>query len=267
MIRKILLAATLLMTHSATIAGDEIPAPETPDRENFQVFLLAGQSNMAGRGEVTDADREVHPRILMLAKDGSWQYALDPVHFDKKQAGVGLARSFAMELVARDEKLVIGLVPAACGGSPISTWTPGGYHDQTKSHPYDDAIARTKRAMQDGSLAGILWHQGESDSRPARAAVYKERLVELVGRFRSELGEVPFIIGQLGRFKGKPWTEGRRQVDRALRELSVEIPDSGFVSSEGLTAKADNTHFNRESLLEFGRRYANSYQQVIEKGK
>ena len=241
-----------------------MPAPEVPDRENFKLFLLAGQSNMAGRGEVTGADREIHPRILMLARDGTWQYAVDPVHYDKPRAGVGLGRSFAMELVEKDDKLVIGLVPAACGGSPISSWTPGGFHEQTDSHPYDDAIARARRAMEDGTLGGILWHQGESDSRPARAAVYKERLVELIERFRGELDapDVPFVIGQLGRFRGKPWTESRRQVDRAQREISVEVARSGFVSSEGLTAKADNTHFNRQSLLEFGQRYAETYRNI-----
>lgn len=252
------------MTACATNQRGESTTTDAAEKDNFRLFLLAGQSNMAGRGEVTGADREPHPRILMLAKDGSWQPAVDPVHYDKKQAGVGLARSFAMELVARDENVVIGLVPAACGGSPISSWTPGGYHDQTDSHPYDDAIARTKRAMEDGTLAGILWHQGESDSRPQRAAHYKDRLIGLVSRFRSELGDVPFIIGQLGRFQGKPWTDGRRQVDMAQREASVEIPLSGFVSSEGLTAKSDNTHFNRESLIEFGQRYARTYLQVVE---
>jgi hypothetical protein len=264
--RKICALAVSFAVLATPVSHAENASPALPERGEFKVFLLAGQSNMAGRGNVTDADRKIHPRILMLAKDGSWQYAVDPVHYDKPRAGVGLARSFAMELVKQDETLVIGLVPAACGGSPISSWEPGGYHEQTDSHPYDDAIERTKRALQDGQLAGILWHQGESDSRPQRSVQYKGRLVELIERFRRELDapDVPFIIGQLGRFKAKPWTAGRRQVDRAHREVSVEVSRTGFVSSEGLTALDDNTHFNTESLYEFGRRYAGKWLEIVE---
>jgi hypothetical protein len=43
-----------------TFADDVLP--ELPGKENFHVFLLAGQSNMAGRGEVTDEDLKIHPR-------------------------------------------------------------------------------------------------------------------------------------------------------------------------------------------------------------
>ena len=219
---------------------------------------------MAGRGEMSEMDQEINPRVLMLTKDGSWQYAADPVHYDKKRAGVGLARSFALELIKRDANITIGLVPAACGGSPISAWVPGAYHDQTDSHPYDDAIKRAKKAMQDGQLAGILWHQGESDSRPARSALYKERLLELVQRFRSDLEtpDLPFIIGQLGQFEGKPWTPDRQRINQVQIEVAAEVPMAAFVSSDGLTSKADNTHFNTESLHEFGRRYAVQYLRV-----
>lgn len=258
--RFAMLAAVVFTSSCSTIGS----MPEPPEKSNFQVFLLAGQSNMAGRGLVTEADREVHPRVLMLAEDGTWQYAVDPVHYDKKRAGVGLGRSFALELVKRNPEITIGLVPAACGGSPISTWVPGGYHDQTDSHPYDDAIERTERAMENGELAGILWHQGESDSRPERARLYKERLIELIARFRKDLDvpEVPFVIGQLGQFEAKPWTAARQQVNQAQIEIAREVPFSAFVSSTGLTSMEDNTHFNTESLHEFGRRYAESYLEI-----
>jgi hypothetical protein len=245
--------------------AEGVMLPKVPDQENFKVFLLAGQSNMAGRGEVTDDDRKIHPRVLMLAKDGSWQFAADPVHYDKKIAGAGLARSFAIELASQDENITIGLIPAACGGSPIAMWEPGAYFDKTDSHPYDDAIARTKRAMQDGTLSGILWHQGEADSKPDNWWVYKNKLVALAARFRKDLDapDVPFIIGQLGRFEAKPWTEERSNINAAQIEAANEIKHAGFVSSFGLTSKEDNVHFNTESLHEFGKRYALRYLQVI----
>jgi len=193
-------------------------APALPAKEKFHLFLLAGQSNMAGRGAVEAQDKVAHPRVLMLAKDGAWKPAVNPLHFDKSSAGVGLGRSFAIALAEqeKDKEIVIGLIPAACGGSPISTWQPGGYHGQTKSHPYDDAVSRTHRAMKDGALKGILWHQGESDSNPVLAATHKQSLSELIARFRKDLAapKLPFVIGQLGQFQAKRWNEATKTVDQ-----------------------------------------------------
>ena len=73
------------------------PALAQPDSQprDLQLFLLIGQSNMAGRGKVEAQDREPLPRVWMLNKALAWVPAIDPVHFDKTVAGVGIARSFA----------------------------------------------------------------------------------------------------------------------------------------------------------------------------
>jgi hypothetical protein len=201
----------------------------------------------------------------MLNRKGQWVPATDPIHYDKAEAGVGPGRTFALDLVQEDDTVVIGLIPAACGGSSITSWVPGGYHDQTNSHPYDDAIARTRRAMRDGTLKGVLWHQGESDTDPPQAAAaYKERLQILIERFRTEFNDpgLPIVIGQLGQFPGKPWTKGGQTVDMAQHEIANEMEDVGFVSSDGLTANADQVHFNAASQREFGHRYAEVYLEL-----
>jgi len=112
--------------------------------------------------------------------------------------------------------------------------------------------------MRDGILKGVLWHQGESDCNPESAPKYKEKLKLLIDRFRTDLNaaSVPFIIGQLGRFSGSPWTESHEVVNEAHASLAREMAWVGFVSSEGLTSNPDNIHFDAGSLREFGRRYA-----------
>ena len=234
---------------------------EAYPKEKVHLFLLAGQSNMAGRGEISSEDKTIHPRIFALSKDGQWVPAVDPIHYDKKSAGVGLGKSFALALAESREDIAIGLIPAACGGSPISTWEPGGYHEQTKSHPFDDAIQRTRQAMANGVLKGVLWHQGEADSKANKASGYEERLKELIQRFRKEFGQadLPFILGQLGQFEANPWDEYKRMVNQAHLSTAEEIPGVRFVDSNGLTAKPDNIHFDSKSLREFGRRYAEAY--------
>jgi hypothetical protein len=159
------------------------------------------------------------------------------------------------------------LIPCAVGGSPIDAWKPGVFYDPTKSHPWDDAIRRAKLALQSGTLKGILWHQGESDSNVTLAPQYEAKLLDLIARFRSELNapNVPFIVGELGHFDDSPWNEYRSQVDQAHRDLPRKVPHTAYVSSEGLKHKGDKTHFDADSYREFGQRYAEQYLKLVGK--
>lgn len=259
----------LLTCLLAAIISSGSAAAQTPlpPKGQFHLFLLVGQSNMAGRGVVAAEDKVPHPRVLMLNQAGEWVAAVDPMHFDKSVAGVGLGRTFGIEIAAANPGVTIGLIPCAVGGSPIAAWQPGVFYQPTKSHPWDDALRRTKLALQAGTLKGILWHQGESDSSRDLAPAYEGKLHDLIARFRRELKApaVPFVVGQLGRFADAPWTEFRTRVDRAHRELPLKVKQTAFVPSEGLTHKGDKTHFNAESYREFGRRYAQAYLELAAK--
>lgn len=237
---------------AAADAGATLPAAA-----EFHLFLLVGQSNMAGRGEVEPEDQNILPHVFALDAHEAWVPAVDPIHFDKPIAGVGLARSFALAYLAEHPGVTVGLIPAACGGSPIASWQPGAYYEGTQSHPYDDAIRRARLAQTRGTLKGILWHQGESDAKPGLADVYEDALAALIARFRRDLAgeDVPFVLGQLGRFDGAPWDEHALRVDAALQSLARSTPRTGFVPSDGLSSKPDNLHFNSNALREFGRRY------------
>ncbi len=242
--------------------GDNPSSTKLPPRERFYLFLLVGQSNMAGRGKVADQDKQPIPRVLKLSKGGNWVPAIAPLHFDKPNiVGVGVGRSFAAQVAAANPEITVGLIPCAVGGSPIASWEPGGYHASTKTHPWDDALPRAKLALKSGTLKGILWHQGESDSKPALAGVYEEKLHALITRFRHALNEqsVPFIAGQMGQFSERPWDDARKFVDAAHRNLPMQVPHTAFVTSDGLTHKGDQVHFDAKSYRELGRRYAGAY--------
>jgi hypothetical protein len=221
---------------------------------------------MAGRGVVEDEDRVENPRVLMFDRMETWKPAVDPVHFDKPIAGVGPGRSFGIAVANSDSTIRIGLIPVAVGGSPITSWEPGALDRATQTHPWDDAITRAKAAMKDGVLKAILWHQGESDSNAEAAPLYEHRLRTLIERFRSELGDpnLPFVIGQLGRFDGKAWDAPRIAVDSVHRAIAAQMPNVAFVSSEGLKDKGDNTHFTAAGARELGRRYAEAYLRLVQ---
>ncbi len=259
---------SLFLACSFALAQDKASKFESYPKDKVHLFLLAGQSNMAGRGKIDKTDNKPNPRVFALNKEGKWQPAVAPIHFDKSFAGEGLARSFAdYYLAGQDEGIVVGLIPAACGGSSIDHWKSGVYFDSTKSHPFDDAIARTKLALKSGTLKAILWHQGEADCKPGSAQEHEAKLLDLVKRFRSDLNspELPFIVGELGRFYSKGTIKDIASVNQALKNVADSSASIGFVSSENLTSNPDHVHFNTTSLKAFGQRYARVYQKLYTK--
>ena len=225
--------------------------------KHFHLYLLIGQSNMAGRGKVGPLDEEVHPRVFALDRAGTWVPASDPIHFDKPCAGVGPGLTFGKVMADHDPSVRIGLIPCAAGGSPISLWQSGGYWEQTDSKPYDDAIDRTMIAMKQGVLKGILWHQGESDSNESDAVQYEDRLAAMIDILRSDLGvpETPFAAATLGHFVAEGNSEAR-VVNEAIGHIPQRVKHAAYVDSKGLQHKGDNVHFGTESARELGRRYA-----------
>lgn len=219
---------------------------------NFHVYLLIGQSNMAGRGKVDEESKKEDQWILMLNKENKWVAATDPVHFDKPESvGVGPAISFAKEMLGANKKVKIGIIPCAWGGSSIKVWQPGAEYFKV-NHPYDEAIGRTKIAMQQGVLKGILWHQGESDNDSAHASIYLNKLQVLVNSLRTDLQQpkVPFVAGEIGYFNKTDF------INKVIHQLPQKVSNTAVVSAKELTDNGDRLHFDTPSARELGRRYA-----------
>ena len=264
MIRPLVFLCALLLANFAAAQDAKVP-----QKEKFHLFLLVGQSNMAGRGTVEAQDKAPHPRVLMLDKADAWVPAIDPLHFDKAAAGVGIGKTFATLYAEAHPGITVGLIPCAVGGSPIDVWKPGAFYTATKSHPWDDAIRRAHLAQKSGTLTGILWHQGESDSNEKLAPGYEAKLHDLIARMRKELGapEVPFVVGQMGKFAEAAWDDAKVQVDRVHQELPKKVKRTAFASAERLKHRGDKVHFDSPSLREFGKRYFAAFQSLQKSGK
>lgn len=229
-------------------------------QNNMDLFLLMGQSNMSGRGEVEEVDRYVHPRIFVLKNNLEWQFAQAPLHEDKR-AGVGLGLEFARVLANRRPSKNIGLIPCAVGGSPLSRWMPG-------CDLYESALIKAKKAMEVGTVRGLLWHQGENDSCGIeKTQTYKERFFKMLCSIRSDLDSpsLPIIIGELGSFlieflsKDETIQKNPSIIKKAMINLVKNDHNIHFVTSEGLVDIGDSLHFDARSVREFGIRYANIY--------
>jgi hypothetical protein len=228
--------------------------PNNKIDSNFHLYILMGQSNMAGRGEVIEKYKtESHSRVYMLAKNNEWVAAHHPLHFDKPIAGVGPGLSFAINIANQNPGIKVGVIPCAVGGSSINSWQPAGYDSATKTHPYDEALLRIKVAMKSGVIKGMLWHQGESDSNPEAANEYIPKLEALIQRVRSSCNNpnLPVVAGELGRYK-----QQYQNINAQLEKLPSTVAFTAVASSDGLTDKGDNTHFDSISAEKLGERFA-----------
>lgn len=237
--------------------------------KGYSIFILGGQSNMAGRGTLTADNRVSTERVLKFTRDMKWVEATEPLHFDKKVAGAGLAASFARIIADRAPETVVALVPCAFGGSPIRDWQPGRVH-------YTNLIARARAAMKDGEIKGFLWHQGCSDASSMKHVDgYLPLFTNAITSIRRELGieDKPFLAGELGPYLGE-WKDERRQnlcwreINKKIAEGVKLMPNAALVSADGLfDVKKDRIHFETPSLRRFGERYATAYLELCGKGR
>ena len=266
------MAAGTRATSKAREANNaEFPGGPDPD---FLIFLLIGQSNMAGIPLPEAPDRLEHRRVKVLAYDhcalrgrtyNRWHCASPPLHDDC--LGVGPGDYFARTLVAAlPERYSIGLVPCAVSGVDIDFFRKdvvssrrGEFRippDDSWSGAYDFVMSRAQLAAKAGIIRGILFHQGESDSGQTS---WLDKVQDMVRDLRTDLGlgdSAPFLAGEL-------YHGGRCAAHNTLiSELPSRISNSTVVSASGLNG-LDPFHFDLPGQRELGARYGNAMLSAL----
>jgi predicted TIM-barrel fold metal-dependent hydrolase len=237
-----------LVAAVSLIAGHQAQAAP----ENLHVYLLIGQSNMAGRAAIPADAGEVIDRCYLLNDKNEWEPARNPLNrYSSVGKGAAMQKlgpgySFAKIMLEQDKDISIGLVVNARGGSKISQWTGD------KPELYWAARKRTKIATQHGTLKGVLWHQGESDIDAPDT--YLESLKSLVAAIRTDFGisDLPFVDGQI---------HDSPAINAQIALLPETTHATGCACSEGLTT-TDRWHFDTKSQLLLGERYAEQMIQL-----
>ena len=241
------------------------PAEHPVDAPNdMKLILCIGQSNMAGRGKMTAADREIVPNAYKLNRDGKWVAAKSPYHYDRAYAAVGPVDDFVKMYLADHPGETVGVVPCAVGGSAVATWLPDGKNGPGAN--YAKALDRVRIAAANGKFIAILWHQGETDAAKydadALMKTYPGRVKSIADALRKELGDetLPFIVGEIGRWKRGDGDHAAK-INPAIRKAAEIIPNSGLATSEGLNNQ-DRHHFDRDSQRMLAERYYQAFKNL-----
>lgn len=245
------------------------------------LWVLAGQSNMEGVGDLVDVEQP-HPLVHSYTMAESWEVAREPLHWlccsidpvhhpdgvmpnDEQHAdwhrtrnkGAGLGLPFAKAMVEATG-VPVGLVPCAHGGTSMSQWSPDLAHLGGGSL-YGSMLRRVKAVG--GKVKGLLWYQGESDANPNDVPLFEERFARLVESVRADFGDpnLPFYTVQIGRFVVAMPEENElawNQLQDMQRRLAEQIPSTAVVASVDLELD-DLIHVGTQGLKRLGKRLAN----------
>ena len=233
--------------------------PNNINKENVWVFIMAGQSNMAGRGIVEPEDTVSDKRIFSINKDGQIIIAKEPLHFyEPERTGLDCGLSFAKTLISKiPDSISVLIIPTAVGGSSISQWLGDSVFRNVKL--FSNFLSKIEIGKQNGIIKGILWHQGESDANEKNIPLHKERLHLLFSKFRTEIGnnELPVLLGELGPFSNNP--ADFNLINKAIHDYAAEDKNSRVISTKDLKDKGDHLHFDSEGQRTMGKRFANAY--------
>jgi hypothetical protein len=236
-----------------------------PNPDSLYIFIMAGQSNMAGRGFVEPQDTLTYKRILTIDKSMKWIYAKEPLHFyEPSMTGLDCGMSFAKKLLdSIPEGISIAVIPCAVGGSSIEQWINNEtFRGVTLLDNFKEKVGFAKDY---GILKGIIWHQGESNAKSELIPKYSQRLDSLINAFRFLVNNdtLPIILGELGSYS-KPTEKQMRwdSINTVIQDIAWKDKNIALVETGDLKHKGDNVHFDSESQRILGERYAKKYLEI-----
>lgn len=247
------------------------------------LWVLAGQSNMEGVGDLIDVQPPI-AQVHSFDMADHWAVAREPLHTlvsaadrvhwrlnenkeperwtgerldayiagRKKGAGLGLA--FAEEMFRRTS-IPVGLVPCAHGGTSMAQWDPA-LKDRGGDSLYGSMLRRFRAVG--GRVKGVLWYQGESDTSAKAAPLFQQKFQDFVKAVRNDFEQpnLPFYYVQIGRHvnnqNGPEWNSVQDQQLRA----EAAIPRSAMVAAVDLSLD-DPIHVSTPDLKRLGFRLAN----------
>ena len=250
------------------------------------VWILAGQSNMQGWGNLTNASPSDY-NVRAFYMDDIWKIAKDPIHnLDYAKAnihwkirkldpktftpnatplkGVGPGVFLGVELF-RKIGVPQGLIACSHGGSKIDQW------DYLDKELGDDSLygAMYNRFVKNGSrVRGVLWYQGCSDCQGHLIDSYKEKTKRFFEAVRKDFNDenLPVLMVQLATMINEPSNQQDyyySTIREAQRLISWEMDNVYLIPALDLELD-DIIHISGKGHRILGRRLAEAALNAID---
>lgn len=237
------------------------------------IFVLAGQSNMAGFGQFDELPgwMQVKPRNVEF-----YQFGHLTGFSGQSRRRIGPEVAFAKYIAAYYPGRRIAIVKFAVGGTSIydwvKNWDPGLSRRLTNSPIRNSLYDSLRRQIgwshvldNNNTVAAFLWMQGERDARfPAAANAYLGNLTNLINDFRRDYNspDGKFILGRIN----PPVSVHRPAVDiirNGQEKISLQKQGTSFINTDDLEKEPDQIHYNTKGQIALGRRFAEEFRRVF----
>lgn len=283
-LRLFLLALIVAVSTPWTIAAEE----------TVDVYILSGQSNMAGSGQkaqLPESWKKGMPSVQywdgkQFVEFNSTELNLNgPTRFGPEVGFAGTFQSLHPDHEIYVIKFALSGQPLHAGfngpkwlgeeaGPDRNTFYPGlsaadpnmGNHYKRLKQHFTAALEALKAAGKTPQLKGIAWMQGEADAKQEISALtYDESIALLKSRIEEDCQSqpVPFVMGQV--LPHVPWMERfthRNEIRQAQAKADMRsgaeesILGVWTVSTDGMPLLEDTVHFDTTGQLMLGTSFA-----------
>jgi hypothetical protein len=235
-----------------------------------KVFLLAGQSNMAGVGGY---DSPIPPpynvpqpavRFWNESNDG-WVDLQSGFGFSPTMFGPEVSFGYRLHNTTFPNDDIYLVKYALTSTSLAVDWKPDGTgpcYNTFKSR-VNAAMAKLRNDGLSPSIAGMIWMQGEGDATEAFAPNYAANLTNLIGKVRGDFStpDMRFVLGRILPTAGTP---ANNAIVRAAQEaVPGQVGNASWINTDDLPL-AYPVHYGTQGQIELGKRFADQFVQTPE---
>lgn len=276
-------------------ASEKDNSKQIPKENIANVYILGGQSNMQGIGKLKNTPKEwMKPCKGINFWNGLSFELLDPTKtkVSNRQGEFGPEIGFARKLCELKKNNQIYLIKHYVSGRGIhagwnnskwmgeapgknrQTFYPGvnladpniGLHYATWVKQVNTALKTIRSAGKTPVIRGVLWMQGEADSKhKISATTYATNLRELRRRLGEDIGtsDLPWVFGQvLPHEKALPRFTHRLEIRAQMAALDARsgkeeaTPKMWMLPTENMPLKQDTVHYNAQGQMRLGTAFA-----------
>jgi hypothetical protein len=248
---------------TAVILADIILAA-TPASAITRVYLLGGQSNMAGLG---GWDKPIYAPYNTPQTDVKFWSDRTASQWVNLQSGYGnygstnfgpeVSFGYAVNNKYPDDDIY--LIKYGVSGTTLAVdWNPNGTGAKYNTFKtiVNAALSNLSKAGITYTIEGMLWMQGESDAQNSTyAANYKKNLTNLISVVRSNFSapDMEFVIGRITTYYGT--TANNTLVRSAQDAVADEVSNVSCFGTDDLSW-AYGGHYGTDGQIELGIRFA-----------
>ena len=230
-----------------------------PASAKVRVYILAGQSNMMGKGKTYQLPPAYkrQPRNVKFYYQGRLRQLAKYSHFGPEVSFAhNISRAFP-----HDTHVIIKHVAT---GSSIQQWLPGTqlFNGMLRQRGFikvgHDSL--DVEGVDSVKVDAVFWMQGESDARSRQNATrYEGSLKRFITGLRQKLNSPhsSFIMGEIN--PEDPAFSMVEKVQQAQRNTQRSMANVMLVPTDGLGKIHDHVHYDAKGQMELGKRFAKAY--------